>query len=294
MAGMLVQLSRPKDPATEENERRKLEKELLRFTGRAIRDHELIANGDRILVAMSGGKDSYTLMKLLSVLRERAPVRFELVAVNIDQGYRGFRADVVEDWMKDNRYEYHIETSDFDEIIEQHVEPDGTACSLCARLRRGVLYRLAAELRCNKIALGHHLDDVVETLLLNLFFNGALKAMPLKLVSNDGKNTVIRPLGYCREDDIRRYAALERFPVIGCACKHCGDTSMQRQQVKAMLREMERKNPGLKRSMLTAVSTVKPRHLLDRSLMRSLAGGLAGGEPEERLAAIQAEPDGSA
>lgn len=281
---MLVQLSRPKDPAREEAERKKLERELLRETGRAIQEHDLVGEGDRILVAISGGKDSYAMMKVLSLLQKRAPVRFELVAVNIDQGFRGFRADVVEDWLKENRFEYHIEASEFDEIIQKHVEPGGTACSLCARLRRGVLYRLADELKCNKVALGHHMDDVIETLMLNLFFNGVLKAMPLKLVSNDGRHTVIRPLGYCREERIRRYGQLEQFPVISCACKHCGDTSMQRQQVKAMLREMERKSPGLKKSMLTAISTVKPRHLLDRDLMRRVSAG--GANPEAALSSM--------
>ena len=292
---MLVQLSRPRDAALEHKERRKLERKLLRDTGRAVIDHDLIGEGDRILVAMSGGKDSYAMMKMLSLLQKKAPVRFELVAVNIDQGFRGFRADVVEDWLKENRYEYHMEASEFDEIIQAHVEPGGTACSLCARLRRGVLYKLAEDLRCNKVALGHHMDDVIETLMLNLFFNGVLKAMPLKLVSNDGKNTVIRPLGYCREDDIRRYGQLEEFPVISCACKHCGDTSMQRQQVKAMLREMDRKNPGLKQSMLTALMKVKPRHLLDRSLMRTVAaGGPRFLGPEERLAALHAAAEADA
>lgn len=269
---MLVQLSRPKDPVRDELERKKLEKDLLRQTGRAVHDHGLIEQGDRILVAMSGGKDSYTMMRMLSLLQAKAPIKFELVAVCIDQGYRGFRIDVVEDWLTDNRYEHHIETSEFAEIIEGIVPEDGTGCALCARLRRGVLYGLAPQLRCNKIALGHHADDIVETLMLNLFFNGQLKAMPIKLVSDDAKNTVIRPLGYCREDDIRAYAKAMEFPVISCACKHCGDTSMQRQQVKAMLRELERKNPGLKSSMMSALATVKPRHLLDRELVKKLDG----------------------
>lgn len=267
---MLVQLSRPKDRIREELERKKLEKDLLRATGRAVHDHGLIENGDRILVGMSGGKDSYTMMRMLSLLQARAPIKFELVGVCIDQGYRGFRIDVVEDWLKDNRYEYHIETSEFAEIIEGIVPEDGTGCSLCARLRRGVLYGLAPKLRCNKIALGHHADDIVETLMLNLFFNGQLKAMPIKLHADDGTNTVIRPLGYCREDDIRAYAKRMEFPVISCACKHCGDTSMQRQQVKAMLRDLESRNPGLKTSMMTALATVKPRHLLDRELVRRI------------------------
>lgn len=250
--------------------RKKLEKELLRAAGKAIEDHDLIADGDRILVAMSGGKDSYAMMRVLTLLRERAPVKFELVGVNIDQGFRGYRADVVEDYLKANGYETHVESTDIDEAIKAIIEPDGTACSLCARLRRGVLYRLAGELRCNKIALGHHADDLIETLLLNLFFNGELKTMPLRLVSDDGKNVVIRPLGYAREEVIREYGRLMRFPVIGCMCKHCGDTSMERQKMKAMLAAMEARNPGVKSSMLRALGQVKPTHLLDRKLLARL------------------------
>ena len=252
----------------EERRRSRLERELTRAAGRAIEDHGLIADGDRILVAMSGGKDSYVMMRVLTLLRERAPVSFELVGVNVDQGFRGYRADVVEDWLAANGYEHHVESTEIDEAIREHVEPDGTACSLCARLRRGVLYRLAGELRCNKVALGHHADDIVETLMLNLFFAGTLAAMPIRLDADDGKNVVIRPLGYAREDDIREYARLSRFPIIGCMCRHCGDVSLQRQQVKAMLREMEAKHPGVKSSMLRALSRVKPTHLLDRTLAR--------------------------
>lgn len=251
--------------------RDKLERELLRAAGRAIKDHDLIADGDRIAVAMSGGKDSYAMMRILSLLRDRAPVKFDLVGVNIDQGFRGYRADIVEDYLAENGFEHHIESTDIDQAVKAIIEPDGTACSLCARLRRGVLYRLAGELRCNKIALGHHADDIIETLMLNLFFNGELKAMPIRLDADDGKNVVIRPLGYAWEDDIREYTRLMRFPVIGCMCKHCGDTSMQRQKVKAMLREMETRNPGTKTSMLRALGKVKPTQLLDRALLRRLA-----------------------
>lgn len=267
--GNTLSLDRPLTP-DEERRRGKLEKDLLRATGKAIADHQLVADGDRILVGMSGGKDSFTLLRILTLLKERAPVKFELVGVNVDQGFRGFRADVVEDYLAANGYEHHVEATDIDEAIDAHVEPDGTACSLCARLRRGVLYRLAGELRCNKIALGHHADDLVETLLLNLFFAGELKAMPIRLVSDDRKNVVIRPLGYCREDDIREYARLMRFPVIGCMCRHCGDTSTQRQQVKAMLRDLEARHPGVKSSMMHALGTVKPTHLLDRRLLAAL------------------------
>lgn len=247
-------------------ERSKLERELTRLAGRAIKDYDMIADGDRILVAMSGGKDSYVMMRVLTLLRARAPVKFELVGVNVDQGYRGYRADVVEDWLAANGYEHHVEPTDIDEAVKGIVEEDRTACSLCARLRRGVLYRLAGELRCNKIALGHHLDDVLETLLLNLFFAGELKTMPLKLVSDDQKHTVIRPLGYAREDAIRRYAKLAAFPIIGCMCKHCGDVDMQRQKMKSLLTDMERQHPGLKSTMLKALKTVKPSHLLDTVL----------------------------
>ena len=253
--------------------RSKLERDLTREAGRAIKDYDLINDGDRILVAMSGGEDSYVMMHVLSLLKKRAPVKFELVGVNVDQGYRGYRADIVEDWLKAQGYEHHIEPTDIDEAVKGVIGEEGTACSLCARLRRGVLYRLAGELRCNKIALGHHLDDVIETLMLNLFFAGELKAMPLKLVSDDAKHTVIRPLGYSREDDIRAYAKLMEFPIIGCMCRHCGDTNMERQKVKAMLRDLEARNPGVKGSMLKALKTVKPSHLLDVALQRATATG---------------------
>ncbi len=247
----------------EERLRAKLERDLCRAAGRAIEDHQLIQDGDRIMVAMSGGKDSYTLMRVLTLLQAKAPVEFQLVGVNVDQGFRGYRADVVEDWLKDHGYEHHVESTEIDEAILDVIGPEGTACSLCARLRRGVLYRLAGELKCNKIALGHHLDDIIETVLLNMFFAGTLATMPIRLVSDDGKHTVIRPLGYAREDDIREFARLTKFPVIGCMCRHCGDSSLQRQRVKAMLKDLEAKHPGVKSSMLRALGNVKPSHLLD-------------------------------
>lgn len=253
--------------------RSKLERDLTRATGRAIQDYGMIADGDRILVAMSGGKDSYVMLRVLSLLQRRAPIKFSLVGVNVDQGYRGYRADIVEDYLKANGYESHVEPTDIDEAVKNIIGEEGTACSLCARLRRGVLYRLAGELKCNKIALGHHMDDILETLMLNLFFAGELKAMPMKLVSDDQKHTVIRPLGYVREDDIRTYAKLMEFPIIGCMCKHCGDTAMQRQKIKALLKDMDAKHPGVKSSMLKALQTVKPSHLLDRALMKRSGQG---------------------
>ena len=290
---MLVKLNKPADScstgacasvdATEtlvvkgdpKRELARLEREITRATGKAIADYDLIHDGDRILVAMSGGKDSYVMMRVLSLLRERAPIKFTLVGVNVDQGYRGYRADIVEDWLRDNGYEAHVEPTDIDEAVKGIVEEDGTACSLCARLRRGVLYRLADELKCTKIALGHHLDDILETTLLNLFFAGELKTMPVKLVSDDARHTVIRPLGYVREDDIRAYAKLYGFPIIGCMCKHCGDVELQRQKMKALLREMEREHPGLKSTMLKALKTVKPSHLLDVGLQKKTGLGAA-------------------
>ena len=248
---------------------RKLEKELLHKVGQAIGDHSLISEGDRIMVGMSGGKDSYALLRILSLLRKRAPISFELVAVNIDQGYRGFRADVIEDYCLALGYETHIEPTDVADIVDQKLSPGATPCSLCARLRRGVMYGLAQRLECNKIALGHHLDDVIETLLLNLFFNGELKAMPAFLNSDSGDNVVIRPLVYCREDTIEQYARCMEFPLIGCMCSACGDQALQRARVKKLLAQLEGDHPGLKSSMIRAVGNVKPTHLLDRRLCPS-------------------------
>lgn len=275
--GMLVQLGKhcggseglERALSRDEVKRRgALERDLLRAAGRAIKDHDLITDGDRILVAMSGGKDSYVMMRVLTLLRDRAPVSFELVGVNVDQGFRGYRADVVEDWLRENGYEHHVESTEIDEAIRDVIGAEGTACSLCARLRRGVLYRLATELRCNKIALGHHADDIIETVLLNMFFAGTLAAMPIRLVSDDAKHVVIRPLGYAREDDIREYARLMKFPIIGCMCRHCGDSSLQRQRVKALLKTLEAEHPGLKGSMMTALANVRPSHLLDKKLAK--------------------------
>ncbi len=239
-------------------------KPLARRVGRAIQDFRLIGEGDRILVAMSGGKDSFAMLHLLDHLRRRAPVGFELVAVTVDQGYRGFRADALERYFRDRGYAYHIERTNIAEVIDDTMPLGDTHCSMCARLRRGVLYRLAPQLGCNKIALGHHADDLLETLLMSQFFNGEICSMPPLLRSRDGRNTVIRPLCYVWEHEIVRFVAEVGFPVICCACPACGDNSLKRKQMKILLANLEADHAGIKASLLRALSNVKADHLLDR------------------------------
>jgi tRNA 2-thiocytidine biosynthesis protein TtcA len=254
-----------------------LHKALARRVGRAIRDFGLIEDGDRILCAMSGGKDSFAMLDLLESLRRRAPVRFSLVAVTVDQGYRGFRADVMERYFKDRGFDHHIETTNIAEVIDDTMAYGDTHCSMCARLRRGVLYRLAPRLGCNKIALGHHADDLIETLLMGQFFNGEICAMPPILRSRDGRNMVIRPLCYVWEDQIVRFAALRRFPVIGCACPVCGDHSLMRRRMKSLLARLEGDHPGIKTSMLRALSNVRTSQLLERRWLGLPAAGTIRG-----------------
>jgi len=260
-------------------------KPLAHRVGRAIHDFDLIAGGDRILCAMSGGKDSYAMLDLLEHLRRRAPVRFQLVAVTVDQGYRGFRADVLRRYFEERGFEHHIETTNIAEVIDDTMPYGDTHCSMCARLRRGVLYRLAPQLGCNKIALGHHADDLIETLLMSQFFNGEICAMPPILRSRDGRNTVIRPLCYVWEDQIVRFAAERGFPVIGCACPVCGDNSLMRRRMKTLLAKLEGDHPGIKNSMLRALSNVRAGHLLDRRWLgmpeaaNQAEGGAGAGAP---------------
>jgi tRNA 2-thiocytidine biosynthesis protein TtcA len=239
-------------------------KPIARQVGRAIEDFRMIQNGDRILCGMSGGKDSFTMLYLLDYLRRRAPVRFELVPVTVDQGYRGFRADVLESYFRERGYEYHIETTDIAGVIDDTMSLGDTHCSMCARLRRGVLYRLAPELKCNKIALGHHADDAIETLLMSQFYNGEICSMPPLLRSRDGRNTVIRPLCYVWEQHIRAFAAEAGFPVICCACPACGDLSLKRTQMKGLLQKLEADHAGIKLSLLRSLANVRAEHLLDR------------------------------
>ncbi len=246
---------------------RQLIKTLLRRVGRAIEDFNLIADGDRILCAMSGGKDSYAMLEILDQLRRRAPVRFELVAVTVDQGYRGFQADVLERYFQEKGYRYHIERTNIAEVIDDTMPLGDTHCSMCARLRRGVLYRLAPDLGCNKIALGHHADDLLETLLMSQFYNGEICSMPPLLRARDGRNIVIRPLCYVWEQEIIDFTLESGFPVIGCACPACGDVSLKRKQMKMLLSKMEGDHAGIKASLLKALSNVKTNHLLDRRLI---------------------------
>lgn len=250
--------------ATPADHSRRLLKPLARRVGRAIQEFHLIEDGDRILCAMSGGKDSFAMLHLLEHLRRRAPIRFELVAVTVDQGYQGFKADVMERYFREAGYTYRIERTNIAEVIDDTMPLGDTHCSMCARLRRGVLYRIAPDLGCNKIALGHHADDLLETLLMSQFFNGEICSMPPILRARDGRNTVIRPLCYVWEQEIVRFVAEVGFPVIGCACPACGDISLKRKQMKILLERLEREHGGIKASMLRALSNLKTDHLMDR------------------------------
>src|SRR6187399_3689664 len=243
-----------------------LEARVAKKTTKAIIDFNLIEDGDRIMVGLSGGKDSWALMQTLDNLRQRAPITFSLVAVNVDSGYKEFKHDVIARTCEERGWEYRIEHTSIGEQMDDILEANATPCSLCARLRRGVLYRIASEIGATKIALGHHLDDFIETLLLNLFFAGALKAMPARLVSDNGEHVVIRPLAYVGEDEARLYAKEMRLPIIGCCCPACGDLSLQRQRVKRLILDLEREHPNVKSSMIKALGNVMPRHLLDRRL----------------------------
>jgi tRNA 2-thiocytidine biosynthesis protein TtcA len=246
--------------------RSELESRIAKRTTRAITDYQMIEDGDRVMVGLSGGKDSWALLQVLDVLRQRAPIRFSLVAVNVDSGYKAYKHDVIARTCEARGWDYRIEHTGIGELIEDILDADQTPCSLCARLRRGVLYRIADELGANKIALGHHADDFIETLLLNLFFAGALKAMPAKLVSDNSKHVVIRPLVYVGEEEARAYAKESELEVIGCCCPACGDLSLQRQRIKRLLMDLEGEHPGIKNSMLKALGNVAPRHLLDMRL----------------------------
>lgn len=252
----------------------KLEKKIFRSVGNAIGDFKLIEEGDHILVGVSGGKDSWTLLHVLAELQKKAPVDFKLTAVNIDQGYSGFRQDIIEDYLELHNITYHALNRNIAQIVEEKSSPGSIACSLCSRLRRGTLYGMAEELGCNKIALGHHLDDFIETLLLNQFFVGRTASMAVKLKADDGKNIVIRPLVYVREDDIIEYTKQKAFPIVCCQCPlACGKDAMldhKRRMIKDLLGSLEKQIPFIKNSLLGALGNVSATHMLDRELWQNV------------------------
>ena len=259
---MSAVLDHDKRAALETN---KLSKRLHRQVGAAIADFNMIEDGDKVMVCVSGGKDSYALLDILVNLRQRAPIRFDLVAVNLDQKQPGFPEHVLPDYLRSRDVPFHIESQDTYSVVKRLIPEGKTMCSLCSRLRRGILYRVAGELGATKIALGHHRDDMLQTLFMNMFFNSRLKGMPPKLVSDDGKNIVIRPLAYVAETDLERWAAHREFPIIPCSL--CGSqTTLQRVQIKKMLREWERQFPGRIDNLFTAMGNIVPSHLMDRNL----------------------------
>jgi tRNA 2-thiocytidine biosynthesis protein TtcA len=243
-------------------EANKLVKRLRRLTGEAIADYGMIADGDKVMVCLSGGKDSYALLDMLLYLRSHAPVRFDLVAVNLDQKQPGFPAHVLPEYLARLGVPFRIEEQDTYKTVKRLIPEGKTMCSLCSRLRRGVLYRVAGEIEATKIALGHHRDDILETFLLNLFYSGQLKAMPPKLRSDDGRHVVIRPLAYCEERDLAAYAEHRQFPIIPCTL--CGSQeNLKRNEMKALLRDWETRYPGRVETMVNSLKHVRTSHLLD-------------------------------
>jgi len=258
-----------------------LERKLNRAMGRAIGDFRMISEGDRILVAVSGGKDSYTMAYLLRQFQRKSPVRFEIEVVNIDQGHPGYPGHILVEYMQREGYPFRMVHEDTYKVVTEKIPEGKTYCSLCSRLRRGILYSLAQELGCTKIALGHHRDDVLATLMLNLLFAGKLGAMPPKLLADDGKNVVIRPLVFCAEDEIRRFSELKEFPILPCDL--CGSQeNLQRKRMNRMLDDLERENPGTKQIMLAALRNVKPSQLLDSNLWSTLGLAVADEAEEKR------------
>lgn len=255
-----------------------VQKRIRRLAGRAVREFSMIEDGDLVMACLSGGADSYTMLDTLMYMQRVAPIRFDIVAVNLDQKQPGFPAHVLPGYLQGLGVRFRIVEQDTYSIVKQKVPEGKTTCSLCSRLRRGILYRTARELGATKIALGHHRDDILETLLLNLFFGGTLKTMPPKLRSDDGANTVIRPLAYCKEADIKRFAAAMQFPIIPCDL--CGSQpNLQRQAMKSLLQQWDREHPQRLRSMMTALTNVAPSHLLDRGLFDFDAFQIAGRTP---------------
>ncbi len=268
--------------AEQEKRLAKLEKRLRRHVGQAIAEYNMIEDGDKIMVCLSGGKDSYALLNILMLLKESAPINFELIAVNLDQKQPGFPEHILPNYLASLGIEYHIIEEDTYAIVKDKIPEGKTTCSLCSRLRRAVLYRTAKELAVTKIALGHHRDDMIETLMLNMFYGGKIKSMPAKLVSDNGEHVVIRPLAFCKESELIRYSELKHFPII--PCNLCGSQpNMQRQNIKRMLNEWHQESPGRIESMFTAMRNIVPSHLCDTSLfdfkaVNSRSGIINGGD----------------
>ncbi|MEQ3724047.1 tRNA 2-thiocytidine(32) synthetase TtcA [Alcanivorax sp.] len=263
----------------------KLQKKLRRETGRAIADFNMISEGDKVMVCLSGGKDSYTMLEILRNLQHSAPVNFELVAVNLDQKQPGFPEHILPEYLEKEGVAYHILEKDTYSIVKEKVPEGKTTCGLCSRLRRGSLYGFAEEIGANKIALGHHRDDIVETLFLNMFYGGKMKAMPPKLRSDDNRNVVIRPLAYCREKDIIEFSALKEYPII--PCNLCGSQkNLQRQVIKEMLQQWDKQQPGRIENIFAAVQNIAPSQLADTRLFdfeNLEQGQQRGGEQAHRL-----------
>ena len=258
----------------------RIKKGLERQVGKAIGDYNMIEDGDTVLVCISGGKDSYAMLSILMALQQKAPVSFKLIAMNLDQKQPGFPAEVLPNYLAGLGIDYRIVEQDTYSIVKEKIPEGKTTCSLCSRLRRGIIYRTAKELGANKIALGHHRDDIVHTLFLNLLFGGKLKAMPPKLLSDDGKHMVIRPLAYCREKDLERYAEQREFPII--PCNLCGSQpNLQRQVVKEMLNDWDRRFPGRIETMFRSLQHVVPSHLADPTLFNFAGLALGGALPDE-------------
>ena len=254
-----------RDQQKQHFEANKLEKRLCRLVGQAVGDYAMIAAGDKVMVCLSGGKDSYTLLEILLLLRERAPIDFDIVVFNLDQKQPGFPEQVLPDYLTQRGVQFHIANQDTYSVVKRVIPEGKTTCSLCSRLRRGVIYRVAKELGATKIALGHHRDDILQTLLLNMFYGSKLKAMPPKLLSDNGQHIVIRPLAYCKENDLADYAEQKAFPII--PCNLCGSQpNLQRQAVKEMLTTWEKKFPGRLDNMFRALQNVAPTHLADSTL----------------------------